>query len=301
MPEASGGAVGSSTPSNGASSTTPAPGAVTQTPKGGEGTVPEAPKAPSFLYKGKLKLGDKEEDVEIPDEATLHRKLVAAKAVDRYSKEAVALRKQLSDLDVRRKRGDVLDTDEAKDAYFQKRLEHEARMAQMPDAERAKAENDQRIQQAEARAKAAEARAQAIINEQLETRAWAELEPRLKSAMQQHEMIGDTHAMEMVERVAQEFMEAGVDATPEVVVQEAAARDKERFVSRIPGMKADVLWKHLTDEQRMGLQALAIEAWKAKRSNIPKPVEPPPQVNREAEKPKERPSGMSVRDWMRTL
>lgn len=284
----------SSAPSNGSTApTTPAPGttSATPTPKNGEGAVAPSPakgassvtEAPKWQpIKTKLRLGDKEEEVEIPDEETLQRRLIAAKSVDRYSKD---LNRERAERKAEQERLKAMGFDPANpDAWFQKRLEEEARRHGMTEEQRAIDDANRKAQQLEAQLKAERIERQRLLNEQMDARAWGELEPRLQKAMQSHQMIADTHAMETIEAVAKEFLEAGLDVPPEQVVAEAAAREKERFIARLTTLPAKELRHRLTPEQFNGLAAIYLEEWKAKRAPgakpdatpAPKPAEPSP-------------------------
>lgn len=282
--------------SNGAKSATtaPAPGTTSApvTPKNGEGAVAAKPAAgvttptePSWKpLKVKLQGNDRyaEEEVEFPDEDSVRRLVLKGKIVDRLNKEKLALEESRRSEAARLK---SLGFDPSNpDAYFQKRLEEEARRAQMPEQDR-RIEDERRAREtAEQRAAQTQQQLRQILEEQAETRAWGELEPRLKSAMTQHQMIGDAYAMESISQVAQEFINAGMDVPPEQVVAEAAARDKERFEGRLTKLEPKMLWAKLAPDTRKELLAIGVAEWKASRgvqSATPAPAPQKPQAPKE--------------------
>jgi hypothetical protein len=284
-------------PTNGATSkgTAPASGVSTPTPtpKGGEGAVAnmpapgqqsETPAKPAFNpIRTKLKFGDgAEEEVEVGDEETLQRRLIAAKGFDKAQKQYLAEQKARQ-ADAEKLKALGFDPNNP-DAYFQKRLEEEARRHGMTEEQRAIDDAKREAATVKARALATQKQLQAQLAELQDQRAWQELEPRLQSAMTQHGMIGDTHAMESIERVAQEFINAGLDVPPEQVVAEAAARDKERFSNRLVALPSEAIWKQLPEAKRKELMAIGVAEWKAARgvqTSTPAPAQPKPQGPKE--------------------
>jgi hypothetical protein len=304
MSEGLGAASPSPAPSNGASGTTaPAPGTTSApvTPKNGEGAVAKPPAAgetkPSWQpLKTKLKFGDgAEEDVEISDEETLQRRLIAAKGFDRANKEALALKKEKEQRAALIQRANEGDPQALKalglnpDAFFQKRLEEEARRAQMSEEQRAIHDAKAEAARAKAEADAYRRQVQQHMEQQAEQQAWGELEPRLKKGMEAEGMIGDTFAMDQIASVAQEFIDAGLDVPPEVVIKEAAARDKAKFDQRLTGLTpehAPKMWAKFSPEVRKTFGFLAAQDIIKARSNIPAPEAPAPaQVTQEKSEP----------------
>jgi len=275
------------TGSNGTSAPqSPAPGVTSQTPapKSGEGAVAPKPALGSTTpawqpIKLKLPVRDGEpEEVELASEEEAVRTAIRAKQFDRANKERLQLQRQLEDMKARAARGDpealkALGFDP--EAYFTKRLEEEARRAGLSEQDRAIDDARRRTEAAERKAEAIQQQMRAHLEEQAEARAWDALEPRLKAAMAQHEMIGDTYAMERIERVAQEFISAGLDVPPEQVVAEAAARDKEQFQARVGKVPAAALRKLLSPEQFKELAGIYLQEWKAARGATT--ATPPPQ------------------------
>jgi hypothetical protein len=309
------GSAPSPAPSNGASGTTaPAPGTTSApvTPKNGEGAVTGAPaqgetKATWQPLKTKLKFGDgQEEDVELADEETLQRRLIAAKGFDRAQKEALALKREKEQREALLKRANDGDPQALKalginpDTYFQKKLEEEAQRAQMSEQERAIHDAKAEAARAKAEAEYYRRQQQAFQAEQAEKQAWAELGPRLEKGMKEAGMIGDTFAMDQISQVAQEFIDAGMDVPPEVVIKEAAARDKAKFDQRLQGVTPDTapkLWSRFTPEVRKVFGYLAAQDIIKARSNIPQAA-PPPQVVPEKE---EEPSFVTPESYLKRL
>jgi hypothetical protein len=271
---------------NGASGVQAPKPAVAPTPKNGEGAVvPSTPvEAPKWQpLKLKLPTRDGEpEEVEFASEEEAVRTAIRAKQFDRANKERLELARWKAETTERAKKGDVeaikaLGFDP--EAYFQKRLEEEARRHQMTEQERAIDDAKRSSEAAERKAQSYKQQLRQHLEEQAEARAWGELEPRLKSAMQEAGMIGDAGAMREISTVAQEFIDAGMDVPPEVVVKEAAQRDKERFLSRLASLEPKALWAHLPPAVRKQLGFMAAAEWRASRgpmSAIAKPQEQKP-------------------------
>lgn len=311
---------GAAVPSTNGSSapTAAAPGVASSTPspKSGEGAVvPQgdagqsngtpAPKAFAPI-KTKLRFGDgQEEEVELSDEETLQRRLVAAKGFDRAQKKALELERREAQRKEAVARKDFTALKELgfdPEAYFVERLQNELRREQMSDAERAKEDHEARVRQAEQRALAAERKAQMLEQAQAEEREWAQLQPRLGKAMREAGMLEDTFAWETVSSVAQEYLNAGIDAPPETVIAEAAARDRARFDERLAKLTpqtAPTMWGKFSAEVRKVFGYLAAQEHIKARSNIPAPTEPlPKQVEGE---PKQEAPGLTERAWLRGL
>ena len=301
-------------PSNGSSApTSAAPGVSTPTatPKSGEGAVVPsgeagesnvtAPPKPAWAYKGKLKLGETEEDVEL-DEDTLKRRLVAAKAADKYSKEAKQLAREKAEREARKQRGEILEDDAAKEAWFQKRLQEEARRLEMPEAERQKEDAERRIAAIEARARAAEQRARQLEYAQAEEAEWKQLGPQLEAGMKAHGMIGDTFAMDSISQVAQEFLDAKLDVPVDVVLKEAAERDAKKWDERLGKLTPELapqVWKKLPAEVRKAFGFMAAEDYRRSKSNIPAPAAPVPTQS--APERREESAPMTPDRWLRKL
>lgn len=306
MSEGNGAANGGSAP------TTPAPGVSSNpTPKSGEGAVVPKPQgaleSPKFQpIKRKLKFGDgSEEEYEVSSEEELDRMRLGQKLADKANKKALDLeRKEKARKEALAKKDySVLkDLGFDADAFFQEKLQAELRREQMSAEDRAKEDHDNRVKQAEARAQAAERKAAAIEQQIAEEKEWAGLQPRLGASMREAGMLDDTHAWEEVARVAQDFLEQGLDVPPEVVIKEAAERDKKKFderLSKVTREHAPSLWAKLPPDVRKAFGYLAAQEHIKAKTNIPAPTEAvPKQV--EVEK-KEQPVPMSIDRWLRSV
>lgn len=292
-------------PTNGASGGQ-APAAPAPTPKNGEGAVVSEP--PKFQpIKRRLKFGDgSEEEYEVDSEEALDRMRLGQKLADKASKEAKALRQKEAERKERLAKKDyapLKDLGFDPDAYFVERLQDELRREQMPETERQREAHESRLKQAEARALAAEQKAQQLEQAQAEEREWATLQPRLGKAMREAGMLDDTHAWQSISEVAQEFLANGIDAPPEVLIKEAAARDDKRFGERLGKLTpatAQAVWTKMPPDVRKAFGYLAAQEHIKAKTNIPAPSEPVPPQQGEAPR-KEEPVSVGEREWLRKL
>lgn len=299
-------------PSNGSAATqAPAAGvsASTQTPKSGEGAVvPKPQESPKFQpIKRKLKFGDgQEEEYEVSSEEDLDRMRLGQKLADRANKKALELERRqnaVKEAIAKKDYSALKDFGFDADAFFQEKLQAELRREQMTEADRAKEDHEARVKQAEARAQAAERKAAAIEARIAEEKAWADLQPRLGASMREAGMIDDTHAWEEVSRVAQDFLDHGLDLPPEAVIKEAAARDKKKFDERLGKVtvaNAEAIYQRFSAEVRRAMGVLAAKDYMKSKTNIPAPSEPVPAQTGEAPK-QEDVGGLGPRDWLRKL
>lgn len=302
-------------PSNGASApTTPAPGVASPTPapKSGEGAVAPAPAKgaetatpakPSWNpIRTKLKFGDgQEEEVEIPDEDTLRRRLIAAKGFDRERKKSLELERKVQDFLEQAKDADALLKAAGHDPekYFREKAEREYRRLQMTEEQRKAEDYQSELQREKAERVKYQTELQQIRQKQAADAEWNRRQPAYIEAMQAAgEHITEDFVMNELFPVALEHEAAGIPWDPKAEVAEALERRKENKEKWLGSLQPEAflslgksaLSKLKPEQIRAALpkevirEIVRIEAEEFKRSrgiqsSTPPPVSEAPKAN----------------------